>query len=79
VVEHLAGLMTAYARSGAAVAQIADIDLLEQGDGATLVTVHWNVPSASGEMIRDFRTSYQLAGRPSKIVSYVNHDIVSAT
>jgi ketosteroid isomerase-like protein len=79
VVEHLAGLMTAYARSGAAVAQIADIDLLEQGDGATLVTVHWNVRSASGEMIRDFRTSYQLAGRPSKIVSYVNHDIVSAT
>jgi ketosteroid isomerase-like protein len=79
VVEHLAGLMSTYARSGAAVAEITDIDLLEQGDSATLVTVHWNVRSAGGEMIRDFRTSYQLAGRPSRIVSYVNHDVVGAT
>ena len=79
VVEHLAGLMTAYARSGAAVAQIKDIDQLEQGDSATLVTVHWTVRSASGEMIRDFRTSYQLVRRPSRIVSYVNHDVVDAT
>lgn len=79
VVEHLAGLMTAYARSGAAVSQITDIDLFEQGDSATLVTVHWNVRSGGGEMIRDFRTSYQLVGRPSRIVSYVNHDLVGAT
>lgn len=79
VVEHLAGLMMAYARSGAAVAEISDIDLLEQGDSATLVTVHWNVRPASGEMIRDFRTSYQLVGRPSRIVSYVNHDVVGTT
>lgn len=79
VVEHLAGLMTAYARSGAAVAQIKEIDPLEQGDSATLVTVHWNVRSASGETIRDFRTSYQLVGRPSRIVSYVNHDVVGVT
>lgn len=65
--------MTAYARSGAAVAQIRDIDLL---DRATLLTAHWNVRSASGEMIRDFRTSYQLVRRPSRIVSYANHDVV---
>lgn len=78
-VEHLAGLMTAYARSGAAVAQVKDIAVLEQGDRAMLVTVHWDVRSASGEMIRDFRTSYQLVGRPSRIVSYVNHDVVDAT
>jgi ketosteroid isomerase-like protein len=77
VVEHLAGLMAAYARSGAAVAQIKDIDLLEQGDRATLATVHWNVRSARGEMIRDFRTSYQLVGRPPRIVTYVNHDMVA--
>lgn len=79
VVEHLAGLMAAYARSGAAMAQIKNIDQLEQGDSATLVTVYWNVRSASGETIRDFRTSYQLVGRPSRIVSYVNHDVVGAT
>lgn len=79
VVEHLAGLMEAYARSGAAVAQIKDIALLEQGDRAVLVTVHWNVRSVTRETIRDFRTSYQLVGRPPRIVSYVNHDIVDAT
>lgn len=79
VVEHLAGLMAAYAQLGAAVAQITDIDQLAQGDSATLVTVHWNVRSASGETIRDFRTSYQLVGRPSRIASYVNHDVVGAT
>lgn len=79
VVEHLAGLMTAYARSGAAVAQIMDIALLEQGDRAVLATVHWDVRSVTGETIRDFRTSYQLVGRPPRIVSYVNHDIVDAT
>lgn len=77
VVEHLAGLMAAYAQSGAAVAQIQDIDLLEQGDRATLATVHWNVRSATGELIRDFRTSYQLVGQPPRIVSYVNHDMVA--
>lgn len=77
VVEHLAGLMAAYAQSGAAVAQIKDIDLLEQGDRATLATVRWNVRSSRGEMIRDFRTSYQLVGQPPRIVSYVNHDIVA--
>ena len=79
VVEHLAGLMAAYARSGAAAAEIKDLDVLEQGDRATLVTVHWNVRSASGETIRDFQTSYQLVGRPPRIVSYVNHDVVGAS
>lgn len=79
LVEHLAGLMTAYARSGASVALIEDIAQLEQGDRAVLVTIHWNVRSATGTTIRDFRTSYQLVGRPSRIVSYVNHDVVTAT
>jgi ketosteroid isomerase-like protein len=79
VVEHLAGLMSAYARSGAAVALIRDIALLEQGDSAMLATVHWDVRSAIGETIRDFRTSYQLVGRPPRIVSYVNHDVVGAS
>lgn len=72
---HLAGLMEAYRNAGAAAADIIDLDVLRQGDGAALVTVHWNVRSATGDLIRDFRTSYQLAGPdPWRILSYVNHD-----
>lgn len=78
VVEHLAGLMTGYARAGAARADIAGIEILSQGDGAMLATVHWIVRSAAGDVIRDFKTSYQLVGRDTRwsIVSYVNHDLM---
>jgi hypothetical protein len=48
-----------------------------KGDSAALATVRWNVRSATGDLIRDFRTSYQLVGpEPWRIVSYVNHDTV---
>ncbi|MEK6721370.1 MAG: hypothetical protein AABZ33_11980 [Chloroflexota bacterium] len=77
VVEHLAGLMAAYRNAGAAVADIAAIEVLEQGDSAALATVRWHVRSAAGALIRDFRTSYQLVGPDLwRIVSYVNHDTV---
>jgi len=77
LVEHFDGVMAAYRRSGAAAADIVDIDVLEQGDSAVLATIHWNVRAADGGLIRDFRTSYQLVGRqPWRILSYVNHDTV---
>jgi len=77
VVGHLAELMAAYRADGAAAAEIASIDVLAQGDSAAVATVRWNVRSAAGEMIREFRTSYQLVGPdPWRIVSYVNHDTV---
>lgn len=80
VAEHLTGLMDAYRKAGAAQAEIIDLDVLEQGDGAALATVRWNVLSAAGDLIRDFRTSYQLVGpEPWRIVSYVNHDAVART
>jgi hypothetical protein len=77
VADHLAGLMDSYRQAGAATADIAELDVLAQGDSAALATVRWNVRTAAGELIRDFRTSYQLVGpEPWRIVSYVNHDTV---
>lgn len=79
VVEHLAGLIAAYHQAGAARADIASIDVLAQGDRAQAATVHWQVRSLEGAMIRDFRTTYQMVGPdPWRIVSYVNHDFVDA-
>ncbi len=77
VIEHLAGLMAAYRQAGATAAEIVELDVQAQGDAAALVTVHWNVRGADGQLVRDFRTSYQLVGRPApRVVSYVNHDVV---
>lgn len=76
VVEHLSGLMAAYRQAGAAKAEIARIDLLGQGNRAHAATVHWQIRSADGTMIRDLRTTYQLVGPdPWRVVSYVNHDV----
>ncbi|MES2208621.1 MAG: DUF4440 domain-containing protein [Chloroflexota bacterium] len=78
VVGHLATNMTAYRSAGAASADIADIDVQEQGSEAVLATVHWHVRGPDGTMVRDFRTSYQLVvADPWRIVSYVNHDRVA--
>ncbi len=75
VVGHLAGLMAAYRAAGAAAADITELDVMEQGEGAAVATVHWRVRSAEGALIRDFRTSYQLVGpQPWRILGYVNHD-----
>jgi len=78
VVGHFAANMLAYRSAGAAAADIAAIDVLEQGTEAVLVTVHWNVRAPDASMIRDFRTSYQLvAADPWRFLSYVNHDRVT--
>ena len=75
LVDHLAGLMAAYRAAGAAAADVVDLDVLEQGEGAAIVTVHWHVRAADGAAVRDFRTSYQLVGpQPWRILGYVNHD-----
>lgn len=77
VVDHLAGLMAAYRQAGAAVADPVEVDVLAQGDSAALATVRWEVRSSSGDVVRDFRTSYQLIGpEPWRILAYVNHDTV---
>lgn len=77
---HVAELMAGYRHSGAARADIAALDVLEQGDGAALVTVHWQVRADDERLIRDFRTSYQVVARPTvRVVSYVNHDTLPAT
>lgn len=77
LVDHFAGVMAAYRASGAVAADIEGLDVLEQGDSAALVTVHWRVRAAGGGLVRDFRTSYQLVGPDRwRIFGYVNHDTV---
>lgn len=58
--EHLTELMTAYARSGAARADIVELDVVELGRSSAFVTVHWDVCDAAGTILKDFRTTYQL-------------------
>ncbi|HET7676779.1 MAG TPA: hypothetical protein VFK38_02930 [Candidatus Limnocylindrales bacterium] len=73
--DHLTGLMAAYQASGAAVAEIAGLDVMAQGDSAACVTIHWAIRSATGQIVRDLHTTYQLTGpEPWLIHSYVNHD-----
>jgi ketosteroid isomerase-like protein len=74
--EHLAELMAAYAQSGAARADIAELDLTELGRSSAFATVHWLVRAADGGIVKDFRTTYHLvrAGGGWRILSYTNHD-----
>lgn len=77
VVQHFAGVMAAYQKSGAVAADIVDLDVFEQGDSAAVATVRWQVRSAEVDVLKDFRTSYQLLGPdPWRILGYVNHDTV---
>ena len=73
---HLAEVMAAYARSGAARATIAGLDVLPLGRSSAIATVRWNVESADGKLLKDFRTSYQLLRVETawRILSYTNHD-----
>jgi len=73
---HLAELMAAYAASGAAQADIEGLDVIELGRSGAVATVHWNVRDADGELVKDFRTTYQLlrAGADWRILTYTNHD-----
>lgn len=72
---HLAGLMDAYEKAGAARADIASLDTLPLGPSGAVVTVNWHAVDAGGAMVRDFHTSYHLLrdGETWRILSYTNH------
>lgn len=74
--DHLAQLMDEYQRAGAKRADIAGVDVVALGKSSQNVTVHWHVTGASGEVLKDFRTTYQLLrdGTGWRILSYANHD-----
>lgn len=57
---HLTELMAAYARSGAARADIAALDVVALGKSSVFATVHWHVRDTSGGLLRDFHTTYYL-------------------
>jgi hypothetical protein len=51
--EHLIELMAAYARVGAARADIAALDVVALGKSSVFATVHWHVRDISGGLLRD--------------------------
>ena len=74
--EHLGELMAAYAESGAARADIAELDVVDAGTSGAFATVQWQVRDADGAMVKDFHTTYHLLreGESWRILSYTNHD-----
>ena len=74
--DHLTELMAAYARSGAARADIVRLEVTELGRSSAFATVHWHVCDAEGTVVKDFRTTYHLVstGGSRRILSYTNHD-----
>jgi hypothetical protein len=74
--EHLAELMDAYAKSGAARADVAELDVVPLGKSSAFATVHWHVKDAEGGVIKDFHTTYHLlrADGGWRILTYTNHD-----
>lgn len=74
--EHLAELMKAYERAGAARADIAELDVVPLGSSSAIATVRWHVLDAAGTLLRDFRSTYHLlrTGEAWRILSYTNHD-----
>jgi len=74
--EHLGEVMAAYARSGAARADVAELDVVPLGHSSAMATVHWLVRDADGSVLKDFRTTYHLirAEGSWRILSYTNHD-----
>jgi hypothetical protein len=73
---HLAELMTAYAQSGAARADIASLEVVPLGKSSVFATVHWHVLDASGSLLKDFHATYHLLRMDGdwRILSYTNHD-----
>jgi hypothetical protein len=73
--EHLTELMAAYSAAGAARADIAELDVVPLGESVALATVRWQVLEASGTLLRDFKSTYQLLRGDEgwRILSYVNH------
>lgn len=74
--EHLGEVMAAYARSGAARADVAALDVLPLGSSSMLATVNWHVVDGGGRLLKDFRTTYQLLRTDDgwRILTYTNHD-----
>lgn len=74
--EHLKEVMAAYARSGAARADIAALDVVPLGTSSASVTVRWHVRDGSGGLLKDFYTTYHLLRTDGEwqILSYTNHD-----
>jgi hypothetical protein len=73
---HLAEVMGAYARSGAARADVAALDVVSLGTSSVFATVHWHVLDTDGGLIKDFHTTYHLLRVDGgwRILSYTNHD-----
>ncbi|MBM2823249.1 MAG: hypothetical protein HW413_1995 [Thermoleophilia bacterium] len=74
--EHLAVLMDAYSRAGAARAEIAALHVDQLGSHAANATVNWRVLGADGQLVRDFRTTYFMFRDDEtwRIRTYTNHD-----
>jgi len=74
--DHFASLMAAYAKAGAARAEVASLDVRELGSSSAIATVRWHVLDAAGGPLRDFSTTYHLLrdGNSWRILSYTNHD-----
>lgn len=73
---HLGEVMAAYARSGAARADIAALDIVTLGRSSVFATARWLVRDANGGLLKDFRTTYHLVRASDRwqILSYTNHD-----
>ena len=74
--EHLTEVMAAYARSGAARAEIHDLAVEPLGKSSANATVHWHVYAAEGDLLKNFRTTYHLLLSDGhwRVLAYTNHD-----
>lgn len=75
--EHLTEVMGGYARSGAARADIASLDVVQLGRSSAFATVQWQVRNADGALLKDFQTTYHMLRTDGawRIISYTNHDV----
>lgn len=73
---HLSELMSAYQNAGATRADMSELDVVSLGKSSAMVTVRWHVLDATGNLVRDFRTTYHVlrVGGEWRILSYTNHD-----
>lgn len=74
--DHLSEVMAAYARSGAARADVEDLAVQPLGKSSANVTVHWHVRAADSSLLKDFRTTYHLllVDGHWRVLAYSNHD-----
>ncbi len=74
--QHLTEVMGAYSRSGAARADVAELQVLPLGKSSAAATVRWHVRGAGGELLKDFHTTYHLllVNGEWRVLAYTNHD-----